>query len=94
MSRCRKKTEFGRCHQDILVAGVFCTAHRHFADTGRIPDKYWHEKLVKGLIVPTTDWMTASELHAVLNGRYRGDGRRIDPYIAGDPLLIDPDGFR
>jgi hypothetical protein len=35
--------------------------------------------------------MSASEAHAVLNGRYRGDGRRIDQYVMDDPLGIDED---
>ena len=53
------------------------------------PDRYYHEKIVKGLTVPTWDWMTESEANAVLNGRYRGDGRRLDQYVTGDPLMVE-----
>lgn len=92
--RCKQRTEWGQCRQTAGEGDRVCTVHRHFRDTKRKPDRYWHEKVVKGLIVPTVDWMSESELHAVVNGRYRGDGRRIDQYIAGDPLLIDVEGFR
>lgn len=55
----------------------------------RTPDPYYEEKVVRGLISPTWDYLTPAEAHAVLNGRYRGDGRRIDQYISDDPLGID-----
>lgn len=48
---------------------------------------------MKGLTVPTWDWMSESEASTVLNGRYRGDGRRLDQYVAGDPLGIDVKAF-
>jgi predicted FMN-binding regulatory protein PaiB len=56
---------------------------------GRTPDPYYEEKVSRGLTVPTWDYMTAAEAHAVLNGRYRGDGRRIDQYVNDDPLGIN-----
>lgn len=91
--RCKKKTEWGRCAQPVLGDGVLCTVHSYFRSRGEPPDRYWHEKIVKGLITPTVDWMKPSELHAIINGRYRGDGRRVDQYVVGDPLLIDEDAF-
>jgi hypothetical protein len=42
-----------------------------------------------GLTEPTWDWMSESEADALLNGRYRGDGRRLDQWIAGDPLGVE-----
>jgi len=90
---CKKKTRWGRCQQQQADGDKWCSTHRHFADTDRTPDEYWMEKVVTGKITPTRDWMSESELHAIINGRYRGDGRRIDQYITGDPLLIDTDGF-
>jgi hypothetical protein len=92
--RCRKRTEWGRCAQTAQEGAVFCTVHEHFKRRGITPpDRYWHEKVVRGLITPTVDWMKPSELHAIINGRYRGDGRRVDQYVVGDPLLIDEDAF-
>jgi len=94
MARCKKRTEWGQCKQPRMEGDHWCRAHVAFRHRTNEPDRYWHEKLVKGLITPTSDWMTESELHAIINGRYRGDGRRIDQYITGDPLMIDTDGFR
>jgi hypothetical protein len=55
----------------------------------RTPDPYYEEKVVRGLTQPTWDYLTPAEAHAVLNGRYRGDGRRIDQYVTDDPLGVD-----
>lgn len=46
-----------------------------------------------GVCQPTWLYMSDSEAHALLNGRYRGDGRRIDQYVTAEPLLIDPEAF-
>ena len=51
-------------------------------------DATYEQKLVLGLITPTWDSMSESEMEATLNGRYRGDGRRLDQYIVDDPLNI------
>ena len=91
--RCKKRTEWGKCQQPAAPDDFFCTVHRHFQESGKTPDRYWHEKVVTGKITPTVDWMRPSELHAVINGRYRGDGRRIDQYVTADPLLIDVEAF-
>jgi len=91
--RCKKRTEWGQCAQPAREGASFCTVHEHFRDRPDPPDRYWHEKVVRGLITPTVDWMKPSELHAIINGRYRGDGRRVDQYVVGDPLLIDEDAF-
>lgn len=61
--------------------------------TGALPDPYYHEKVVRGLVEPTWDWMSESEAHAVLNGRYRGDGRRLDQWVSADPVGLDPKAF-
>lgn len=66
-----------------------CSAHLQWELRGSTPDRYYHEKVAKGLLIPTWDWMTEPEAHALLNGRYRGDGRRLDQWIAGDPLNVE-----
>lgn len=94
--RCKQKTEWGRCAQKARAEGCpegLCTVHQHFAKADKVPDRYWHEKVVRGLITPTVEWMNNAELNAIINGRYRGDGRRIDQYITGDPLMIDTEAF-
>lgn len=51
-------------------------------------DRYYHEKIVKGLVQPAGSYLTRSQLHAVVSGRYRGDGRKVDAYVLYDPLDI------
>jgi hypothetical protein len=53
------------------------------------PDEYYERKVVKGEITPTWDELTQSEAETILNGRYRGDGRRLDQWIAGEPLGVE-----
>lgn len=91
--RCRQWTEWGRCKQSRERDQRLCLVHQHFERTGGTPDRYWHQKVVTGLITPTVEWMNQAELNAIINGRYRGDGRRIDQYITGDPLMIDTEAF-
>jgi hypothetical protein len=57
------------------------------------PDPYYHRKVVAGLVSPTWDWMSKAEAEMVLNGRYRGDGRRLDQWVAGDPVGLDVRAF-
>lgn len=85
---CKKRTPWGRCQQTAGELGL-CSAHQRWAQTSEIPDPYYEQKVVEGLIVPTWDWMTDSEASTLLNGRYRGDGRRLDQWIAGDPLMVE-----
>lgn len=66
-----------------------CRSHETWQRLGSEPDGFYHEKIARGLTVPTFDYMSASEAHAVTNGKYRGDGRRLDQYVTADPLLID-----
>lgn len=54
------------------------------------PDAGYHEKVVKGLIVPTLGVMTESEERALLQGRYRGDSRRLDSWVLMDAVPIQP----
>ena len=59
-----------------------------FATASR-PDPYYERKVVLGLTEPVADYLSETEAQAVLNGRYRGDGRRIDQYVSHDPLGIE-----
>lgn len=45
--------------------------------TGRV-DPYYEEKVFKGLIEPSDNWMSEVEVRALFSGRAKGDGRRID----------------
>lgn len=55
---------------------------------GPPPDQFYERKVAEGRITPSWDSMSEPEMDAVLNGRYRGDGRRIDQYIVDDPMMI------
>lgn len=85
---CRKKTNYGPCKQP--TDGGFCSAHEHWERNGVKPDGYLEEKIVKCLKQPQADWISEAEAHAIINGRYRGDGRRIDQWtIPEGPMEID-----
>lgn len=88
MASCRKRTRWGQCQQRVQGFAKLCSAHRYWSANKVTPDPYYEEKIVKGIATPTWDWMSDTEAHALLNGRQRGDGRRLDQYIAGDPLMI------
>lgn len=55
---------------------------------GEAPDQFYERKVVEGKITPSWDSMSRAEMDTLLNGRYRGDGRRIDQYIVDDPMMI------
>lgn len=65
-----------------------CSYHAHVHEH---EDPYYARKIVLGLVQPAATYMSPSELHAVVAGRYRGDGRRIDRYVLFDSLDIDLD---
>lgn len=67
-----------------------CSAHLRWDLHGQTPDPYYERKVVEGLVEPTWDWMSDAEAHALLNGRYKGDGRRIDQWTLPEgPIGID-----
>jgi hypothetical protein len=51
----------------------------------------YHEKICKGLTVPTWDYLTDDEADAMLHGKYKGDGRRIDAYVVPDQKSVEWD---
>lgn len=94
MKRCKKKTEWGRCSQPAPDYGELCLAHEFWVTHGVTPDRFYEEKVVKGLKEPTWSWMTPAEANAVINGRYKGDGRRIDQWTIDEgPMQIDTEAF-
>jgi hypothetical protein len=66
-----------------------CSAHTRWELRQQRPDAYYERKVVLGLIEPTWDWMSDAEANALLNGRYRGDGRRLDQWVSGDPIGVE-----
>jgi hypothetical protein len=87
---CSKPTKWGPCQQTNLNPETgLCSSHTRWWFFDQQPDPYYEEKIVKALVEPTWDWMTETEAEALLNGRYRGDGRRIDQWITADPLGVE-----
>jgi len=93
VASCNRTKRTEHCKQPALAGDNLCAAHRHWADNGIQPDSYYEQKIMAGVCQPTWLYMSDSEAHALLNGRYRGDGRRIDQYVTAEPLLIDPEAF-
>lgn len=88
--RCSRRTAWGRCSQRTEHPSRLCSSHYRWSLQPDKPvDPYYERKIVEGLLEPTWDWMDRHESHALLNGRYRGDGRRIDLWVTADPLSVE-----
>lgn len=88
--KCSRLTEWGRCQQPASHTSGLCSAHWNWELRGGTPPRYYHEKIVRGLTQPTWDYLSDAEAHALLNGRYRGDGRRVDQYTLPEgPLGVE-----
>jgi hypothetical protein len=85
---CLAPSKWGLCQQPA-EDGERCSAHTQWEIRGTTPDSYYERKVVLGLVQPTWDWMTDEEAEILLNGRYRGDGRRLDAWVAGDPIGVE-----
>lgn len=86
--------KWGQCQQPAWADSPEgrCRSHEAWAlKPGATIDNSYHEKIVKGLLQPTWSYLSESEMEATVNGRYRGDGRRLDQYIVDDPLLVEYD---
>lgn len=96
--RCEQLTRWQRCRQPARRAGL-CLFHfnvtyddrwqRFLAVGGRV-DVYYERKIVLGLLQPTWEYLSAEEAKAMLYGRPRKDGRRIDAYAPSEPLEWTP----
>lgn len=76
--KCKAKSRFGRCQQEAVDR--LCRSHQRWLDLGVQPDPFYEQKIVLGLLQPVDAYLTETEIEAGLNGRYRGDGRRLDVY--------------
>ena len=86
---CKVRSQGVKCRQPSWRDGL-CSAHWNWKELGTKPDPSYERKVMTRLITPTWDWMTDSESRAVLNGRYRGDGRRIDQWVLHEPVMWEP----
>jgi hypothetical protein len=63
-----------------------CDYHRR---EHKVHDRPYHEKIARNLLQPASAYLSPSEIAATMNGRYRGDARRLDVYVLPDPLLYE-----
>jgi hypothetical protein len=90
-ARCSTITRWGRCLQPAWLPSPTgrCRSHETWAAKGVVPDAGYHEKIVRRQLQPTWDYLSPAEIEATINGRYRGDGRRLDQYVTDEPLMIE-----
>jgi hypothetical protein len=83
-------TKWGKCQQPAKYPSDFCSFHaRWMLKAPQQPDEGYHKKIALGLLEPAEDYLSGSELRATMNGRYRGDGRRLDFYVLWDPNPLE-----
>lgn len=77
---CEEMTEWGRCQQPTHTDSSWVCKYHHRMRTGTLAriDRYYHEKVAKGLVALTDDYLDAAELGALFGGRTRHDGRWQD----------------
>jgi hypothetical protein len=73
--------EWGRCQQQAEGRRWYCSFHQHWLHIAGEPDSYYHEKIVKGLAQPALTYLTPTEIHNLIGGKYHGDGRRLDRFV-------------
>lgn len=49
----------------------------------------YHEKVCKALTESTWSYLSDEEAKAMLKGKYKGDGRRIDAYVIPDQRSVE-----
>lgn len=83
---CSFPSEWGRCMQPSLPDDDLCVFHLEVTELGTTPDPAYHRAVVLGEKQPIQAFLSRSEMEALINGRYRGDGRRLDAYVTADPI--------
>lgn len=86
MRHCSYLSPWGKCKQARPEGYKHCKFHQELLRGERRPDPYYHEKVCKGLLVPSVDLLTEAESRAMMQGRPHGDGRRLDAYCMDDPI--------
>lgn len=80
MSQCSYVHEvYGRCQQH---GQPFCSYH--WGNKPASNDRYYNEKITRGLLQPVDTYLTPEQIDAMFNGAIKGDGRPIDQYVESD----------
>lgn len=83
------RVEWIRCVQPAVAGDDLCAAHLEWAERNLWPDPAYELAVVRGK-TPIQAVLTETEMDAVVNGRYKGDGRRLDAYVTADPIGFEP----
>lgn len=76
---CHFESEWGRCKQP--TDRDLCYYHARVVDEpGFKIDRYYHRKVVLGLVDLTDNYIDRSQMQALFGGRPRGDGRELDEW--------------
>jgi len=80
--------DYGRCKRPAVQEGL-CASHLFWIRTDITPDEDYHRRVIEGHRA-INEYLTETELEALVNGRYRGDGRRLDQFTTHDPIGFMP----
>lgn len=86
---CGADSKWGPCQQPVAGDEDLCAAHLEWLERPVDPDPEYERAVVLGEKEPVQARFTRSEMDAVVWGRYRGDGRRLDAYVSFDPLEVE-----
>lgn len=73
-------TEWGRCQQPNFYLGKCRYHHKAKKSPTFRYDRFYHRKIVLGLLDPVEEYITITEEMALFGGRARNDGRRLDAW--------------
>lgn len=79
---CTFLSEWGRCQQTARIDGHCYYHNQSIVDPVFRLDGFYHRKIVLGLLEPTAEVLTSTEIDTLFRGRPRNDGRRLDHYTS------------
>ncbi len=79
---CSFLTEWGRCQQESRRDGLCLYHYQSTVDEDFVHDRFYHRKVVLGILEPSSEVLSSTEVDALFRGRPRNDGRRLDHYTA------------
>lgn len=78
---CEADSDWGPCQQPVQDPTMHCAYHWHkLSNPSAKTDRYYEQKIVRGLVQPTDNYLSATEIQAMFKSVPKGDGRRLDAY--------------
>lgn len=75
---------YGRCKQPCAEGASMCAQHLEWAGSDIIPHPEYEAKVYRGEVTPVVAVLSETEIRTMMEGRYRGDGRRLDAFAPTD----------